>query len=149
MQSHLLIVEPEPDIACLLRLLFDPPRFVVRCAEDLRGARAALAQLPPPDLIILDPFLPDGDGLALCRELRVRRPALPILVLTTQAQMWEAALAAGASRFMMKPFEPGELEAAVTRLCRGGPGSRYRGLPHRQGVAVNPDARRYRARLPL
>lgn len=140
MQSHLLVVEPEPDIACLLRLLFDPPRFAVRCVEALRGARAALAQLPPPDLIILDPLLPDGDGLAFCRKLRVRRPALPILVLSTQAQMREAALVAGASLFMMKPFEPGELEAAVTRLCGGGPGSRYRGLPRRRGVAVNPDA---------
>lgn len=116
MPSHLLVVEPEPDIACLLRLLFEPARFTLQCAEDLREARAALARLPPPDLVILDPLLPDGDGLELCRELRARWPALPILLLTTQVQMREAVLAAGASRFMTKPFEPEELEAEAARL---------------------------------
>lgn len=121
MRSQILVVEPEPDIACLLRMLFDAPRFAVQCAENLREARAALTPLPPPDLVILDPLLPDGDGLDLCRELKARWPALPILVLTTQAQTREAALAAGVSLFMVKPFEPEELEAEVARLLATDP----------------------------
>ncbi len=123
-QPQILVVEPEPDIACLLRMIFESARFAVLCAEDLGEARAALARPRPPDLVILDPLLPDGDGLDLCRELTATRPSLPILVLTTQAATRDAALAAGARRFMTKPFEPEELEAEAARLLAAGSGDR-------------------------
>ncbi len=71
---------------------------------------------PRPDAILLDRGLPDGDGLDLCREVKARCPALPILVLTAHAQARGEALAAGADRFLVKPFDPDELAAAVAGL---------------------------------
>lgn len=112
----ILGVEDDPDIAALLRLIFDPACYVVTVAEDLAVARATLAEAPPPDLIILDVELPDGNGLDLCRELKATWPALPVLVLTAQDEVRAEAFEAGATLFMPKPFDPNDLAATVEEL---------------------------------
>ncbi len=122
MRKRILVVEDEPDIARLLRIVFDSASHVVLSAADLATARATLEQLRPPDLVVLDLVLPDGSGLDLCRELKASRPAVPVLVLTARAQKGarEEALAAGADLFITKPFDLEALEAVVARLLAAG-----------------------------
>ncbi len=116
MPKRILIVEDEPDIALLLKMLLVAAGFVVLLAGDMAGARSALAQSPAFDLLVIDLVLPDGDGLVLCREAKAAQPARPVVVLTAQPAAREAALAAGADLFVTKPFDPERLESLVAQL---------------------------------
>jgi two-component system response regulator TctD len=120
-----------------LRLLLveDSPRLRELVGETIRGAGwrldavgsaseadAALASTRY-DLILLDLGLPDGDGLDLLRDLRARRDATPVLVLTARGAVDEriAGLDAGADDYLAKPFNNGELLARARALLRRAP----------------------------
>jgi DNA-binding response OmpR family regulator len=119
MRGRLLAIEPDADVATLYRVMFQHAGYVVQWAGDLLTARVGLLELRParaPDLVLLDPWLPDGDGLAVCRELRARWPAVPVIALTTQPALRERVLSDCADAFLLKPFDVDELEALVERL---------------------------------
>ena len=75
------------------------------------------------DLMILDVGLPDGSGLALCKEARRDGHDAPILVLTARNDVEDrvAGLDAGADDYLAKPFSSIELNARVRALGRRGP----------------------------
>jgi CheY-like chemotaxis protein len=118
MPFRVLLVEDDPDVACTIRLSFPTGRYVFAHAEDLASARALLAHGPRPDLVTCDVGLPDGDGLALCREVKARHPDVPVVVITASplARVRREALACGADAFVPKPFDPDDLHATVERL---------------------------------
>lgn len=74
------------------------------------------------DLVITDVNMPNMDGLELLTRLRQRHDTkfLPVLLLTTESHqaMRQRAVAAGASGWIVKPFEPGSLVALVRRFIR-------------------------------
>ena len=78
------------------------------------------AELTPYDLIILDILLPKKDGLEVCRELRRRRVATPILLLTARDSIDDrvAGLDCGADDYLVKPFAMRELLARLRALLR-------------------------------
>ena len=82
-----------------------------------------LARACDPDLIVLDMMMPGRTGLEVLAELRTeeRFAATPVIMLTAraQAQDREAAIDAGASRFLPKPFSPLELASVVEELLDG------------------------------
>src|SRR3954466_12356866 len=105
MRPRVLFVEDEESISgpfssALTREGFDP----VVCAT-LAEARAALAA-PPPDLVLLDLMLPDGDGRDLARELRAASSEVPIIMLTARGTELErvVGLELGAEDYVVKPF---------------------------------------------
>jgi len=118
---HVLIVEDEPDIAFMLRLVFEEG-YLVTLAGDLAQARAALSRAVLPDLILLDVMLPDGNGLEFCREVKDSQPLIPVIIMTAYARggpVQEAhARACGAEGFVPKPFDVDELLATAARLTR-------------------------------
>jgi two-component system OmpR family response regulator len=74
------------------------------------------------DVLVLDVMLPDGDGLALCTELR-RKPEtahLPVIMLTAQGDPHSRVLGLelGADDYVPKPFEPRELVARIKAVLR-------------------------------
>lgn len=120
MAKHVLVVEDEPNIAESLSFLLQRAGFVVDIIDDGRVAlQAALAT--PPDVLVLDVMLPGMDGYTLLRALRAdqRTSALPVLILTAKGQSEdrETAEAAGASRFVTKPFANADVVAAVQELA--------------------------------
>lgn len=94
--------------------------FAVSEAEDGRRALAAL-QAAPVDVIITDLNMPNMDGVALIRELRARPQfrSVPILMLTTELDAAKKAegKSAGATGWLVKPFDPKKLVEVVLRVA--------------------------------
>ena len=111
MKPQVLVVDDEKTIADGLRLTLESEGFAVRTAASVREAIAAFAQCDP-HVAIVDLMLPDGDGLALTRELRRRDPGLQVIVITAYGSVrkaMEATKGAGAFYVLEKPFDPDEL----------------------------------------
>ena len=88
------------------------------------NASEALARIPAlkPDVAILDVRLPDGDGVAVCRELRSQMPEPACLMLTSFADDEAAydAVLAGASGYVLKQIRGTDLIGAVRTVAAGG-----------------------------
>ncbi len=115
---QVLVVEDEPDIRRILRVLLESEGY--RVSEAGTAARALIeARTHKPDLLIVDLGLPDGNGLAVIREVRTWSP-VPILVLSarTMEDQKIAALDAGADDYVTKPFSAPELLARMRAALR-------------------------------
>jgi two-component system alkaline phosphatase synthesis response regulator PhoP len=115
----ILICEDEDSLRELVRVsLGDAYRF----AEAADGIESIdLARELRPDLVILDLMLPRKSGVEVLAELRRDRSIgdTPVVVITAWTHAQQAAVAAGADRFVAKPFDPDELKAVVSELLRG------------------------------
>jgi two-component system, chemotaxis family, chemotaxis protein CheY len=80
------------------------------------------AQQHPFDLVLTDQNMPRLDGLGLTRKLREhpRLRSLPVLILTTESsdQMKQAGRSAGATGWLVKPFDPARLVAVIRQVIR-------------------------------
>ena len=86
------------------------------------GAQARIEWMEQqPDLVLLDPILKDVDGLAICRELRIKHDAL-VLIMTEGKEVEDEVrcLEAGADDYLRKPFLPAQLLARIRALTRRG-----------------------------
>lgn len=121
---RLLLVEDEPGVRALLREALEEAGFAVDEAWGVEEAHGLLSAFPY-DLLVLDLFLPDGDGLEVLRFAREKGMALPVLILTARdgPQDRVEGLEAGADDYVVKPFYPKEVVARARALLR-----RSRGL---------------------
>ncbi|HVS14731.1 MAG TPA: response regulator transcription factor [Thermoanaerobaculia bacterium] len=117
---HLLVVEDEPSLSLTLVDRLEAEGYRVTVAADGDAALAAAAAGHHLDLILLDVALPKRDGLDVCRELRARGDAVPILMLTARSQIVDrvVGLKLGADDYLTKPFEMAELLARIEALLR-------------------------------
>jgi two-component system KDP operon response regulator KdpE len=118
MTLKVLVVEDDREIRALMQSSLGVEGFEVRTAVTLSEA-SALWRHDPPDVIVLDLGLPDGDGSALVHEVR-RESALPIIVVSARHQEAQkiALLDAGADDYLGKPFSVGELLARIRVALR-------------------------------
>ena len=112
-QSRILVVDDEPQILRALRTNLRGAGYEVTTAASVEEALAEAA-MRPPDAVILDLLLPDGNGTDVCRELR-RWSDVPVIVLSAVGEEAEkvAALDAGADDYVTKPFGIDELLARL------------------------------------
>ena len=118
MTDHrILLVEDDPLISKSLSLSLPFAGFSVAVCESFQSGLAA-AQQQVFDLILLDINLPDGDGFSLCRAIRARDAAVPILMLTAKADEQSAVtgIECGADDYIRKPYGIHELTARMRRL---------------------------------
>lgn len=119
---QILLIEDEANIAEALRFLLTREGWQIAVCADGDDALIRL-QGALPDLIILDFMLPGRSGLEVLTSLRGQSSTarLPVLMLTAKGQDRdrEAALRAGATAFMTKPFDNTEIRATVRRLLEG------------------------------
>jgi two-component system, OmpR family, KDP operon response regulator KdpE len=115
---RILVVDDEPHILRGLRVILRGAGYGVETAETKEQALAALATRPP-DAIVLDLVLPDGQGIEVCQAVR-EWSNLPILVLSAVGDEREKvrALDAGADDYVTKPFGTDELLARLRAVLR-------------------------------
>lgn len=117
--ADLIVVDDDPPVRMLLLQVLARGGHELREAGSVAELRRQLA-LAPADLIVLDVTLPDGDGLALARELRARPDGPGVLLLSGLGEAVDriAGLEAGADDYLVKPCEPAELLARVAMILR-------------------------------
>lgn len=117
--ARILLVEDDPSLARGLSATLKAAGYAVDVAEDGETA-LALAREEPFALITLDLGLPDISGLDVLKRLRRDGSRTPILILTARDALEDRimGLDLGADDYLLKPFEPGELEARIRALLR-------------------------------
>ena len=111
-------MDDEPQIVRGLTIILRSAGYTVEAAGTKAEALAALASRPP-DALVLDLVLPDGQGVEVCEQVR-RWSGLPILVLSAVGDEREKvrALDAGADDYVTKPFGTDELLARLRAVLR-------------------------------
>ncbi|MFX1563696.1 MAG: response regulator transcription factor [Promethearchaeota archaeon] len=88
-------------------------------AEAYNGAEAIEVYStlnPKPDIILMDYRMPVMDGIMATKELKKKDPSCHIIFVSADESAKEAALAAGASEFKIKPVRINELEESITKI---------------------------------
>jgi DNA-binding response OmpR family regulator len=143
--ARILFVEDEPAIAEPFGRTLRREGFDVVAARSVSEARARFARQPP-DLVLLDLTLPDGDGRDLCRELR-GASQVPIIMLTARGTELDrvTGLEIGADDYVVKPFSGAEVVARIRAVLRRAASSPAPDGPIVLGdLVVEPAARRAR-----
>jgi two-component system response regulator RegX3 len=117
-KTRVLVVEDEEAISEPLAEHLTREGFAPEVATTIALAGKALER-EPPDVILLDVMLPDGDGRDFCREIRTRSD-VPILMLTARGEEIDRILGLelGADDYVVKPFSARELVARIRAVMR-------------------------------
>lgn len=117
-KGTLLLVEDNIDLNTANSRALRMRGYEVFTAQTAAQARGHLARAEP-DIILLDVMLPDGDGFALCEEIR-DKTAAHILFLTAKAdhQSMMRGLGGGGDDYITKPFHPEELIMRIEAVMR-------------------------------
>ena len=115
----ILVVDDEPDIRRIIRILLESRRYLVAEAPNGRLAVDYVREHPNVDLVMLDIMMPSLDGVSAARQIR-ELTAAPILFLTAKTQERDKleAYTAGGDDYLAKPFSHGELMMKVESLLR-------------------------------
>jgi DNA-binding response OmpR family regulator len=118
---RILVVEDDRKVASFIQRGLEEEGMAVDVLND--GDDAAMqAHMVDYDCVVLDLMLPGRSGLQVLRDIRVRKPELPVLILSAQGSPEErvAGLNVGADDYMAKPFILAEVSARIRALLRRG-----------------------------
>jgi two-component system alkaline phosphatase synthesis response regulator PhoP len=118
-RTRILIVEDEPAMVQGLRDNFEYEGYeVLSAADGVEGLELALKENP--DLLVLDVMMPKMSGLDVCKQLKAKKPSIPIIMLTARGQEIDkvVGLELGADDYVTKPFSIRELMARVKAVLR-------------------------------
>ncbi len=118
-RTCILIVEDEPAMIAGLRDNFEFEGYdVISAGNGVEGLERALTD--EPDLVVLDLMMPRMSGLEVCKQLKAKRPSVPIIMLTARGQEIDkvVGLELGADDYVTKPFSIRELLARVKAVLR-------------------------------
>jgi|SRR5579859_7426947 len=118
---RILVVEDDPRLGSSLKRGLEGSHYAVDLVVDGEDA-VLMASTTPYDLIVLDVLLPGLNGFDVCKQLRERGHAVPILLLTALGEVEDRVkgLDLGADDYLVKPFAFSELEARARALLRRG-----------------------------
>jgi DNA-binding response OmpR family regulator len=121
--ARVLVAEIDTDLRNLVVFKLEQSGYEVVAANDGREALSAARALPP-DLAVLDSYLPGMSGLEVCRQLRSDQAlrGTPVILLTAVPpdRAADQELAAGADDYLLMPFTPRELVTRVRALLANG-----------------------------
>lgn len=116
---RILIVEDDEALAKFVRQGLEGEHYSVDVVADGEQARTAAIE-GSYDVVILDLNLPKVDGISILRQLRLKKPSLPVLILTQRTKVEDrvTCLDTGADDYLPKPFSFSELSARLRALLR-------------------------------
>jgi two-component system copper resistance phosphate regulon response regulator CusR len=116
---RILLAEDDTALAGFVRKGLEAESYAVDVSADGEQARALATELEY-DLIVLDLNLPRLDGVSILRDVRSKKPTVPILILTGRAKVDDRVrcLDIGADDYLVKPFSFSELSARIRALLR-------------------------------
>ncbi len=117
--AKVMIVEDDQTSIKLLGILLGEVygydlQFARTGADALTGA-----ELNPPDLFLVDYHLLDGDGISLIKKLRANEKfTVTPIIMASGMDVEDQAIAAGATKFLIKPYEPNALPTLFKELIK-------------------------------
>ena len=143
----ILLVDDEPEIRNILRLLFENQGYEVIEAENGSEAVRKMREISGVDLCIMDIMMPVMTGVEATAEIR-KFSNVPILFLTAKSLEGDKldAYGSGGDDYIIKPFSPRELLMKVTALIRrynqyAGKEAEADAIPLAQGIIIHPSKR--------
>ena len=129
-KSTIMVVDDEPELATILRLMLERKGYSVRCAYSGPQLLAGLEEQKP-DLILLDVMMPEMDGLEVLTRLKGNPDTVTIpVIMLTALDRYEDRLRGyklGADHYISKPFTKAQLMAGINRLLSGDQGHSVEG----------------------
>ncbi|HEY0456512.1 MAG TPA: response regulator transcription factor [Verrucomicrobiae bacterium] len=119
MNSKILIIEDDAHILLGLEEILKSEGFAVSvCNRGDKALQAVIEQQPA--LVVLDVMLPGASGFDVCKQIRAKKIATPILMLTAKSQEMDKVIGfdLGADDYVTKPFGVRELVARIHALLR-------------------------------
>ncbi len=112
--KRILVVDDEPEVRQLMEQFLTLRGYEVRLAENGQLALATLDTFTP-DVVLLDMHMPVMDGLETLKQLAVRSPSLPVIMVTVNDDVDTTTnlLHLGAADYVPKPFNLDYLEQAI------------------------------------
>ena len=117
--KKVLIIEDDQRVASLIQRGLEEQGYETKIAYDgAWGVKIALQE--DFDLVITDIILPKKDGFEICKEIRISKPGIPILMLTALGTTDDKVegFDAGADDYLVKPFEMRELLVRIRALLK-------------------------------
>jgi DNA-binding NtrC family response regulator len=118
--GHILVVDDEPDIRAIVQEILEDENYEVTAAENAQAARTAWTTRRP-DLVLLDIWMPDTDGVTLLKEWSDGRgPAVPVVMMSGHGTVETAveAIRLGAYDFIEKPLTTAKLLVTLERALQ-------------------------------
>jgi DNA-binding response OmpR family regulator len=122
MSPTILVIDDDEAVRYAIRRVARDEGFTVALAANGDGGLALLESVSPA-LVITDLIMPEKEGLGTIRELRKRRPDLPVIAISGGGRLvgrdfLDLARKLGAQETLAKPFEPEQLVDAMRRQLR-------------------------------
>jgi len=139
-QTQILVVDDEPDIRHLVQEILEDEGYSVQAAADGESARLAYTQLKP-DLVLLDIWMPDVDGITLLKEWSSSGELESQVVIMSGHGTLETAVEAtrlGAFDFIQKPLSLAKLLATVRKALDSRPQDQAAGSAGMQAPVIEP-----------
>ncbi len=116
---RILIAEDDAALASFVCKGLESEHYAVDISAEGEQARAMATEFDY-DLVILDLNLPRLDGVSILRQVRTKKPSVPILILTARSRVEDRVLCldTGADDYLVKPFSYSELSARIRALLR-------------------------------
>lgn len=138
--GRVLVVDGDSEVERQLRPVLEAERFEVRYLSGADDVCDVVREWDPA-VLLLDPVLPDGDGIDLCRELRTFSDLYVIMLSDRTGEIdLLIGLSVGADDYVVKPFRAREIAARIKAMMRRPRGSAVR-RAEAEGVRVFGDCR--------
>lgn len=125
--KRILLADDDPGVREILGRVLETEDYRVTLAKTGREAAAKFATNPP-DLVLLDLNMPDGDGWAAFRWMDRTRPLVPVIIITARPNQYQKAADLGVDALMEKPLDLRVLLEAIKALLAETESERVRRL---------------------
>lgn len=116
-QKHILVIDDNQDLLTMLNAMLTMKGYKVSMKENTDNIEAVVKELSP-DIILMDMLLSGADGREICRQLKMNPElaSIPLVMLSAHPQAREECIAAGADRFVEKPFDMKHLLTTLANI---------------------------------